>query len=253
MGQKTSASVAVQAHLHWVSLALIVGAALVATAATMAAAAGLLPWLTLPLTFGEVTYQGAGVLVQIGVTILLLLIAATQVGPGRVLRLERSHRDFGICMSDVADAYAAVHAADRAGAFTMSEQFDDVKQRIDYLRRHPDLGHLEGDVLQAAAQMSHMSRDLAETYSDENMERAKTFLRERQEEVERVREQIGRVLSDAHELRRWLEAVEVEEEINASQLRRMEDQMADVLTYLGFRRESPRGRVIQMPQATAAE
>jgi hypothetical protein len=54
---------------------------------------------------------------------------------------------------------------------------------MDYLRQHPDLSHLEPELLKIAAQMSHQSRALARVYSNDRVERAKSFLKQRQEEV----------------------------------------------------------------------
>ena len=49
---------------------------------------------------------------------------------------------------------------------------------------HPDLGALEPEILELAAQMSRISQDLAETYSDEKVDRARTFLQQRQQEID---------------------------------------------------------------------
>jgi len=45
------------------------------------------------------------------------------------------------------------------------------------------LSTLEPALLEVAAQMSHISRELATVYADEKIERARNFLKERQEEV----------------------------------------------------------------------
>ncbi len=230
------------------------GAAALAALGTVAlSAAGVLPWLTLPLTFGDVTYPAAGIAVQCGLALLLLFIAFLVPSGHRVMALERTHRDFRICMSDVADAYRACHAADRGGVFQLSEQYDAVKERLLYLRKHPDLGHLEFDVLEAAAQMSSVSHELAETYSDEKVARARSLLAERQAEIERFQDQIAEANTVAHELRRWQEAIGVDEDILRSQLDRLQDQLGDVLQPLGFSRQRPRGNVVSYPHATAAE
>ena len=131
-----------------------------------------------------------------------------------------------------------------------------MKERIKFLRQHPDLGNLEPDVIEAAAQMSHVSRELAEIYSDENVTRARGFLQERMSEIETFRERIAEANTQCHELRRWLDQVELEEDMNTSQLQRLEDQLGDTLTDLGFRRitksrTSP--NLVSVPSATAAE
>ena len=58
------------------------------------------------------------------------------------------------------------------------------RERIDYLRQHPDLKLLEADILTLAAQMSQQSHRLAEIYNDERVTRAKDFLQQRQREAE---------------------------------------------------------------------
>ncbi|KAF0676815.1 DNA repair protein [Profundibacterium mesophilum] len=241
--------------LQGLATAILAVAAFALVVATVAAALGLLPWLTLPVSFGETVYTQAGIVIQTGAAVLLLVLLTFIPSAARVMRLEATHRDFSICMSDVADAYAACHRADRAGAFTLASEFDSVKERIAFLRQHPDLGNLEPDVLEAAAQMSHTSREIAEIYSDENVARARTFLRERMEEIETFRDRIGQANTQSHELHRYLEQVELEEDINASQLQRLEEQFGETLTKLGFRRVAsrPAGNVVAMPSATAAE
>ena len=64
-------------------------------------------------------------------------------------------------MWDVAQAYQAAHAADRDGVFNLPSEFDSVRERIEHLRRHPDLGRLKPEILELAAQISHESRELA--------------------------------------------------------------------------------------------
>ncbi|SFP20260.1 hypothetical protein [Tranquillimonas alkanivorans] len=239
---------AIQAQ--WLASVLIGAAAVAAVGACIAAALGYLPWLTLPLTFGDTTYEEAGRFVQIGIATLLVALASALPSGFRVLSLERSHRDFSICMSDVAEAYRICHAADRAGAFTLSHEFDAVRERIRFMRDHPDLRSLEPRILEAAAQMSTVSHEMAETYSDENIERARGFLRQRQDEIEDFRDRIVEATSQCHELRRWLEQVELEESIMESQLTQLEEQLGETLEKLGFVRE--RGNVVPM-SATAAE
>ena len=119
---------------------------------------------------------------------------------------------FRVTMSDVAQAYQAAHAADREGVFELTSEFDSVRERIEYLRRHPDLGSLQPELLEMAAQMSHESRDLAEIYSTERVERARHFLRQRQEEAEQMRHRVQAAFTTCSELRLWLERVEIDED-----------------------------------------
>ncbi len=216
--------------------AILAAAAAAATAWTFAALAGLAPWAEIPVTIGGLEYPAAGMALQLIFTAVFLSLLAFLPGSRRVMQLERTHRDFAISMSDVMEAYAACHAADRQGAFTLSEQFDAVKERIAWLRRHPDLGNLEPDVLEAAAQMSLASHELAETYSDDNIARAEAFLRQRQEEIAAFESRIQTATAAMHRLRRWTEQVEVEESVMRSQLDRLEEEFGDLLEEMGFRR-----------------
>ncbi|MBU2982607.1 DNA repair protein [Lentibacter algarum] len=218
---------------HRLAFALVVLAALAAVTATVLALLGLLPWLELSLAFGGEPLVNAGVWVQSGVTALLLMLAFFVPSTKRILTLENSHRSFQLGMHDVARAYHYAHAADRADAFQLSSEFDSVRERLVYLRQHPDLGSLEPDVLEAAAQMSHISKELSDTYSDEALARARDFLRQRQSEVERFNSRLDQAKVVATELKHWLHEVELEESVAASQLERLRDELREVLPELG--------------------
>jgi len=235
------------AQIQWIASALIVVAGLTLAGVTLAGALGYLPVLTLPLQFGDTLLPQAGLLVQAGLAIFLLAIVACLPSGMRTLALETSHRDFQISMSDVAEAYRICHAADRGGVFMLSEQFDAVKERIKYMRDHPDLGHLEPDILETAAEMSYASRELAETYSDENVARARSFLAHRQEEVAIYEDRIDRALTACRDLRRQREAVGVDEDMIESRLRAMDEEFGPLLAELGYERQ--RGNVIALPAA----
>ncbi|WOI57320.1 DNA repair protein [Palleronia sp. LCG004] len=237
------------ATLHWIATITVATLAVSLAALTLAGFLGWLPLLRMPLQFGDTTHEAGG-FVQTGLSILLLLIAACLPSGWRVLALERTHRDFSISMSDVAEAYRICHAADRGDAFTLREQFDAVKERILYLRRHPDLGHLEPDVLETAAEMSYASRELADTYGDENLARARSFLAQRREEIAQFEERIDSALAACKDLRRERDTVTIEEEMQQSRLSRMAEEYGDLLAELGFTR--PRARVVALPSKPVA-
>ena len=250
---KNAASIAFQLRnaFQWFALgllALIAGAAFVAT---VGAALGLFPWLTLPLAFGE-TVVAAGPIVQSLVTVILLALCFFVPSSMRVMKLEGAHRAFNIKMEDIARAYHVAHADDRRGIFRLKNEFDAVRERIAHLREHPDLGHLEPDVLEIAAQMAQQSHRLAQTYSEENVDRARRFLQQRQEEVERSREQIARAYHTSRELKRWIEEVETDEASVENQMARLDEELTDILPRLGYVRASDKTNVVQLP-ATAAE
>ena len=235
-----------------VAAIIISVAALAAILAAIAAAAGLMPWLRVAAALGETPLPWAGPALQLGLTLVLLAIAATVPAMLRVARLEASHRSFALGMEDVARAYHLSHAADRAGAFRLRHEFDAVRERIAHLREHPDLAGMEPQILELAAQMSTQSRRLAETYSDDAIDRARRFLQQRQEEVERTREIVGRAHHSAREIRRWTSAVSAEEEAVETEIARLETELGETLPQLGFVRHAEGTNVVRMP-ATAAE
>ncbi|QFU07982.1 hypothetical protein PARPLA_02502 [Rhodobacteraceae bacterium THAF1] len=243
----------ISAYFQWVATAILFTATAAVAGATLAAAFGYLPYLTLPLQFGDVVYPQAGLVVQFAVVLLLLTILSAMPSGFRVLRLERSHRDFAISMSDVAEAYHFCHQADRADTFKLSSEYDSVKERMNYLRYHPDLAELEPEVLEAAAEMSYASRDIAQIYSDENVARARGFLAHRVEEIGLFEERIEHALTVSRELRRLTQDVEIEEAAMESRLAQLEDEYGDLLSTLGFVRPMKGGNVIALPHATAAE
>lgn len=237
--------------LQGLSLGLIGALAAAAVLATLGAAVGLLPWLSFSASFGEARFDGAGVATQVTVTLLLLALTLFLPSGWRVMRLEESHRRFAIGMEDVARAYHVAHADDRRGAFRMRSEFDAVRERLAHLREHPELEGFEPDVLEVAAQMSVQSRRLAEVYSDEKVARARRFLEQRQEEVERSRELIAKAHHAARELKRWTESVELDESVIDSQRARLEAELEDILPRIGVRSDE-RDNIVHMP-ATAAE
>ena len=230
--------------------AIVAFLAIASLVAIGAAAAGLIPWLSLPVSIGGEPFVWAGIALQVALTLMFVAVAAMLPAMLRVSRLEASHRSFRMGMDDVARAYHVAHSADREGVFRLRSEFDAVRERIAHLREHPDLSSMEPEVLELAAQMSTQTRKLAETYSDDAVERARRFLEQRQEEVERTREAIAKAHYSARELKRWTQAVELEEEVVESQLQRLEEDMEDILPRLGYVRAAD--NVVRLPQ-TAAE
>lgn len=210
---------------------------LVATAlvgATLAAAFGLLPWPQIALFFGGTAVPQAGMWLQIGLTALVVMLVFFLPSNLRMGRLERSHRSFAMGMEDVSRAYRQAHAADRAGVFALSAEFDAMRARMEHLRAHPDFQHLEPELLQLAAQMSHETRDLARAYSDEKVNRAKTFLKQRQEEVQALTDRLSIARRTCDELRRWLTDIEAEERQAQVQIKRLEADLKEILPTLGY-------------------
>ncbi len=232
--------------LQSISNVLLIVMALGLAGVTGAAFAGLIPWLDLPVALGGTEVAQAGMFAQIGVTALLLVLVGFLPSNTRVRRLELTNRDFHMSMDDVARAYDHVHRADREGTFQLSREFDAMRDRIEWMRNHPDLAGMEVDVLQVAAQMSVESQELARVYSDEAVDRARTFLQQRQQEVEDYRQRISMAQSTVHEMKRWMQAVSTEEGLAEKQLERLKLDLAEMTDALKLTNPVPRRNVVDM-------
>lgn len=228
-----------QALFLRLTFALICIAALSAVIATALSAAGVWPWLSLQAGLDGTYYPQAGMVAQITLTALVLMLAFFLPANGRMLALENSHRKFTVQMEDVARAYHTAHAGDRKGLFNARSEFDAVKERLAFMRNHPDLGELEPEVLELAAQMSQVSQDLASTYSDANVERARTFLKQRQEELDGFQARLEDAKMVMHELRQWTRDVEIEESLAKSHLGRLREELFELLPELSAQLQSP--------------
>lgn len=202
--------------------------------ATVMAATGQWQWVELPLSWNGVPVSQAGMYAQIALTVFAVCLCFFLPSARRTMQLENTHRDFAINMNDITRAYGAVHAADRGDAFRFSTEFDSVRERLAYLRDHPDLSSLEPALLEVAAQMSHISKELAEVYSDERVNRARSFLEQRQYEVDQFNSRLDHAKSVSAEFKHWLTNVELEEAVAAAQLDRLRAEMREVLPELGL-------------------
>ncbi|KQI68760.1 DNA repair protein [Loktanella sp. 3ANDIMAR09] len=252
--------------MHAVSLFVVAVLAVAALVFTALSALGVTGWLTVEASLGGVPYPQAGMWLQIGLTVLLAAMAFFLPTNARMMALERSHRDFQISMDDIKVAYNAVHHADRQGIFSLSSEFDAVRERLAYLRDHPDLVRLEPGVLEVAAQMGQTSRHLAEVYSEERVARAKAFLAARQKEAEDQQEQILEALHICEQIRSWSAQVEMEESRVANQLAHLDEALQGVLPLLGYalehdasldedtEQDAPPSNIVNLPaQKPAAE
>jgi hypothetical protein len=237
--------------LQSVAHGLVILLTLCLIAASSFAALGVLPWPRLSLGFGASELPNAGMWAQLGLTAFSALLCLFLPANTRMARLERSHRTFAMGLEDVAHAYRIAHAADRAGVFALSAEFENMRARLNHLRQHPDLAHLEPELLQLAAAMSFQTRDLARTYSDARVSRARDFLRQRQEEVQALTDRITLARQTTDELRRWLTDIEAEERLAEQQIKRLEADLREILPQLGYALEvdDPRdATVVQLPK-----
>ena len=217
------------------SLVVLLGAVLVGS--TLLSLFGLMPWITLPISVGDQAYPRAGIGLQLLLGALGLLLLAYLPTHHRVRALETSHRRFETSMEDVAGAYFAAHAADRTGVFALKGEFDAMRERLTHLQNHPDLAHLEPELLQLAAQMSLQARDLAQVYSETNVARAKASLSARQDEARRLTEALRVARYTCDELRDWLDEVEADERRVSEAFARLEQDLRDILPELGYELE----------------
>jgi hypothetical protein len=233
----------------------LVLATLALVGATAVSLAGALPWPELSLRWGGTYVAQAGMWAQVGLSVLLVFLCIYLPANARMARLEAGHRSFTMAQEDVRRAYEIAHSADRRSVFALSSEFESLRARMDHLRRHPDLADLEPELLTLAAQMSHESRDLARVYSDDRVERARTFLRQRQQEAERMAERLRLARMTTDELRRWLADVEAEERKNHAQIRRLEADLREILPALGYEVDDARDQNVVplgLPQTIAA-
>lgn len=218
-----------QTVLQGLSFGLVLICALGLGLTTLGAMLGLLPWLNFTLQMGDQVFEHAGQVTQIAGTLFCVMLASFLPTHARIMVLEHSHRQFSMGMQDVAQAYHLAHAADRAGVFRLSSEFDSVRERLAYMRRHPELANLEPEILEVAAQMSHLSRALAETYSDANVGRAKMFLRQRQQEVAIFKERLTKAQAISKELSQWMKQVEDEEADASVQLAQLREELFSIM------------------------
>lgn len=210
------------------AMALIALSALSLLVLSALASAGIIPWVMLPLSYDGIPVGWAGQAAQVGLTVLLILLAVYIPTSRQVLMLEAAHRDFAIGMDDVTRAYQAAHAADRKGAFEMKREFDAVRERFQYLRTHPDLPEIDAELLTVAAQMSQQSRELAETFSDEKVARAQESLRQRRKDADELQDRIQQAHAAIREIRRDLDDVEIEESSVAAQMSRLREEFVEI-------------------------
>jgi hypothetical protein len=225
---------AAQRQVQVLVMSAVMVGALALTVLSAGAATGAFPWLEIYASAGGQQIARAGMYLQIGMTVMFILLALYLPATARIMQLEKSHRDFTVSMDDVARAYRVSHEADRKRLFRIGSEFDSVRERLAHLRDHPDLGALEPEVLELAAQMSHTSRELAQVYSKKSVERARGFLRQRQEEIDRFLENIALARKTTEDLRHWMQQIETEERVVEKQLSALEADLMALLPELGF-------------------
>ena len=215
-------------------LSLVVFAALAVglVVTTALSAFGVIPWVTLPLEWNGAAVPEAGQYAQIILTALAVSLCFFLPTNWRILRLESSHRKFEISVDDITRAYHAAHTADRAGVFRTGDTFDEMRDRMVHLRDHAELAKLEPELLDLAAKMSYVSRDLADAYSDDRMARARSFLKERDFEISRFKERLAHATAIQSEFSNWINRIELDENLARVQMERLVDELETMLPEL---------------------
>ena len=222
--QNTEILPKIQSVLQTTAMSGLVAAAVGLACLTALGAAGAVPMLSVPASFGT-NGLDTGPLLQTGAAVTLLALLALLPGTARVRRLEAAHRSFRVGMEDVTRAYWIAHAADRAGVFDLSREFDAVRERFEFLRQHVELSEHEPELLELAAQMSAEARDLARIYSDEKVARAEAMLIERKAEAERLTRLVDRAQHVSREIRRKLNDVEMDEDVLRSRIGALREEI----------------------------
>ena len=220
------------ALMQRLSLILFAALALGLIVTTALATLGAVPWVTLPLEWNGAAIPAAGLYAQVGLTVFALSLCFFLPANWRMMRLEDSHRRFELGVNDITRAYHAAHAADRDGLFRTKDAFDDMRDRVSFMRDHPDLGHLEPEILDLAAKMSHISRDLADAYCDDRVSRARSFLKERQYEVDRFNDRLAHARAIHSEFSNWITRIELDENVARAQMERLLDELETLLPEL---------------------
>ena len=216
-----------------------IAAALALLGASLMAAFGQWSWISISLLYEGQPVENAGMYVQIGLTVLAIGICFFLPSNRRIMQLENSHRSFSVGMQDVGRAYSIAHAQDRVAAFQLSSEFDSVRERLAFMRNHPDLSTLEPGLLEVAAQMSHLSSELATVYSDEKVGRARSFLKQRQEETELFNERLDQAKAISNDLKHWAQQVDLDESVAAAQLERLRAELREVMPEMGLEAKVP--------------
>lgn len=250
MSQLVFGARVVSVFFQRLSLLLFAGLALGLLSATVLAALQIWPWIEVPLRWDGTEVAHAGVYAQIALTIIAVGLCFFLPSNWRILQLETSHRRFELSVDDITRAYHAAHAADREGVFGLADAFENTRERLAYLREHPDLGHLEPEILELAAKMSFISRDLAQAYSQDKVQRARAVLQERQHEIEQFNDRLVEAKAIHGEFSTWIKRLELEEDVARAHLAQLLDEMERLLPEMADPKPRP-AKVTLLPKTRA--
>ncbi len=237
-----------QTCFQWLALFVFACLATFLVVASALAFAGIWPWPELGVEWRGEPVPNAGMIAQAGLTAFAVALCLFLPTNKRILRLENSHRTFNIAMEDIEKAYISAHAADRAGLFELGHEFETMRDRLTHLRDHPDFRDLEPELMEIAAQMSFANRELAKRYSDARVDRARSFLTQRQQELELFNERIEHAKAINTEFKTWINRLDLEENVAAAQMERLLDELERVLPELSNQPETMESTVTLLPK-----
>src|SRR6056297_1640384 len=89
-------------------------------------------------------------------------------------------------------------------------------------------------------------------YSDDKVDRARAFLKQRQQEVEQFNKRIDHAKQVSLKLKQWAQDVEMEESVAVSQLERIREDLSEILPELGYQEVARLdGTVVDMTKKAA--
>ena len=213
---------------HRLALAILLLVTVITVTYPILAALGMLEWVKIPIIYGGTEYD-IGAHVSIALALVFIALCAIVPSSARVLKLEVSHRDFRITMDDVKESFKQVFEEDRRGIFTLPGEFDGVRERMDTLLADPTLGDHDRNILVLAAQMGQASKELAEAFSEENVQRARESLEHRLQDIKQAEELIEKADTVSQELQGKLQSIQMQEGAQQEVAQQLIDELETIL------------------------
>ena len=118
--------------------------------------------------------------------------------------------------------------ADRAETFEIRREFDDIRQRYKYLKGQPGLAEIDDELLTLGAQMSHESRDLAETFSDRRVARVRENLQQRKEDAAALEDRLEKIKTETVGLERLKEDLGISDQELADRIISLQSTLTEL-------------------------
>ncbi len=241
---------AVHKALHNVALAVVLFMVCASPLLGVLSWAEIVPWPVLNVTLSDGSVHNAVPYLGAAISFIGIVMLALVPGSKRVLTLEQTHREFKMTMDDVAGAFYAAFTADRDGIFKIKGEFDAIRARHEYLKSLPNLPSLEPDILLQAAQMSYVSEELARAYGTDAVERARDFLKSRQDEINRFSALLKSEEAELPVIRDLALTLRDQDRMNHETRNRLDEQLRELVAPLGYVKETARTTVLEFPSQT---